>query len=137
MGKNRQRQRTPNSPVSRIHKDLEKQKIAQEVKNLMETKARQPERSRVLRDKAGNAVEVGHVVDVQLIGMFQGIVAEVHEPSALEVPGQPPKPPYCTLVVTLPVYAKYLDGRMESGYVVGKLPDEQIPNKPGPSDLIV
>lgn len=58
--------------------------------------------------------------------MFSGVVAEVRQGSTLEVPGQQgPVPPSAVLVITIPIQAKYLDGRLANAYIVGQVDQEE------------
>lgn len=76
----------------------------------------------VINDKTGRKLKEGQIVDIQLIGMFQGIVRHIKS-TPLEIPGHDPIRPHVVIDV---VATPFIAG---SGFV----PDVYIMREPDPT----
>jgi hypothetical protein len=75
-------------------------------------------------DKTGRNLHAGHLVDLQLMGMFTGAVVQVND-SVIAVPGQPPMPKSIVVSFAIPVPA---DQRniCHGVYIIGRVSSDQI-----------
>lgn len=54
-----------------------------------------------MNDTRGQPLEVGQIVDIQLIGMFRGTVIAVNQ-NSLAIPGSQPMPPHVIVDIQVP-----------------------------------
>lgn len=66
-----------------------------------------------MNDATGKKIEVGQVVELQVLGMMKGEVTKVVE-TVIAMPGQPPLPPH--VVVTIQ-FAKFFEGNPNLNYI--------------------
>ena len=74
---------------------------------------RQEEAGKAMNDATGKKIEVGQVVELQVLGMMKGEVTKVVE-TVIAMPGQPPLPPH--VVVTIQ-FAKFFEGKPNLNYI--------------------
>lgn len=80
-----------------------------------------------MNDTRGQKIEVGQVVDCQMIGMFRGRVIAVNE-NTIAIPGQPPMPPHIIIDVQFPKFINGPTPDLQTIYIVQDAPKQAEPS---------
>jgi hypothetical protein len=75
-----------------------------------------------IMDKTGRNLHEGHLVDVQMNGMFTGMVIKV-EDNVVQQIGQPPRPKLAVIQIVIPVPVDQRN-MVHNVYIVGHAPKE-------------
>jgi hypothetical protein len=74
-----------------------------------------------MNDATGKKIELGQIVEIQLLGMMRGQIIQVNE-SVIALPGRPPMPPHVIVNFQAPVFLNGPTPNLPRIYIVDEAP---------------